>query len=203
MQQIKEYIESGILELYVLGDATPEQAASIEQMAAAHPEIAAEIDSIERSLHDYSRANAITPDQTIKPFLMATIDYSERIKNGETVSFPPEINANAAISDYNEWLTRDDMVAPGNLPDLYAKIIGYTPAMTTAIVWIKQMAPQETHHDEIEKFLIVEGTCDIIIGQEVHQLTAGDTLSIPLHKPHFVKVTSIIPCKIILQRIAA
>lgn len=203
MQQIKEYIESGFLELYVLGDATPEQAAMIKQMAAEHPEVAAEIASIERSLHDYSFANGIAPDQTIKPFLMATIDYSERIKNGEAISFPPEINTNAAIADYNEWLNRDDMTAPGNLPDLYAKIIGYTPAMTTAIVWIKQMAPQETHHDEIEKFLIVEGSCEIIIGEEIHQLTAGDTLSIPLHKSHFVKVTSAIPCKVILQRIAA
>ena len=203
MQQIKEYIESGLLEQYVLGNATPELAAEIRQMALMHPEIASEIESIERSLLEYSLLNGIPPDEVVKPFLMATIDYSERIKNGEAISFPPEINKNTVIGDYDQWLSRNDLSAPGGSPDLYAKIIGYTPAMTTAIVWIKQMAPQETHHDEIEKFLIVEGSCEIIIGEEIHQLTPGDTLSIPLHRSHFVKVTSTIPCKVILQRVAA
>ena len=85
----------------------------------------------------------------------------------------------------------------------HAKIIGHTPEMITAIVWIKKMAPQEVHHNEIERFLIIEGSCDIFIEDEVYQLKAGDMLSIPLHKPHSLQVTSAIPCKVILQRIAA
>jgi len=203
MQELKDFIESGLLELYALGNATPEQANEVLLMAARHTEIAAEIESIERSLLEYSFQNAISPDQIVKPFLLATVDYSERIRSGEVISFPPIINKTTAIDEYKQWLEREDMIAPEVLPDLYAKIIGYTPTMTTAIVWIKQMAPQEIHHDEIEKFLIVEGSCDIVIGDEVHQLSAGDKLSIPLHKSHLVKVTSAIPCKVILQRIAA
>jgi mannose-6-phosphate isomerase-like protein (cupin superfamily) len=203
MPSIKEYIESGILELYVSGNASAAEVKEIEQMAIIHTEIADEIESIEQSLKKYALHNAVSPDQTIKPFLLATIDYSERMKNGEAMSFPPVINENATIAQFSQWLGRDDMQAPEVLPDLYARIIGYTPTMTTAIVWIKQMAPQEVHHNEFEKFLVVEGTCDIVIEGEVHQLTAGDTLSIPLYKSHVVKVTSAIPCKVILQRIAA
>ncbi len=203
MQQIQNFIESGLLELYVLGNATPEQEKEVTFMAGQHPEIAAEIKSIEKSLLEYAMQNEVIPDETIKPFLQATIDYAERIKNGEAVSFPPVINHTSSIEEYKQWLDRDDMKAPEVLPNLYAKIIGYTPAATTAIVWIKQMAPQEVHHNEFEKFLIVEGSCDITIGDKIHQLSAGDTLSIPLHLPHLVKVTSAIPCKVILQRIAA
>jgi len=203
MNSIKEYIESGVLELYVLGNTTPEQKAEVEKMGAAHKEIEIEIDNISKSLHRYAQLNTVQPDPNIKPFLMAVIDYTERLKNGEAVSYPPMINENSAISDYADWLNQANMAAPENLTDVYAKIIGNTQEMVTAIVWIKEMAPQETHHDEFEKFLIVEGSCDITIGQEVHQLTAGDVLSIPLYKNHFVKVTSAIPCKIILQRIAA
>ena len=87
--------------------------------------------------------------------------------------------------------------------DIFAKIIGYAPEVTTAIVWIKEMAPEETHTDEYEKFLIIEGTCDIVIEHKVHQLKAGDYFSIPLHANHHVVVTSEIPCKAILQRVAA
>lgn len=203
MQQVQNFIESGLLEMYVLGIASAEQEKEVSLMLGKHPEIAAEIKNIENSLLQYAVQNEVLPDETIKPFLQATIDYAERIKNGEAVSFPPVINNTSSIYEYKQWLDREDMKAPEVLPDLYAKIIGYTPAATTAIVWIKQMAPQEVHHNEFEKFLIVEGSCDITIGGDIHKLSAGDTLSIPLHLPHVVKVTSAIPCKVILQRIAA
>jgi mannose-6-phosphate isomerase-like protein (cupin superfamily) len=203
MSSVKDYIASGLLEMYVLGNASPLQMQEAEQMALLHPEVAKEIAIIEDSLLLYAQANAVAPNPIIKPFLLATIDYSERMKNGEAMSFPPMLNENSAIGDFANWLQREDMAAPEQLEDVYAKIIGYTKEMTTAIVWIKEMAPQEVHDDEIEKFLIVEGSCDITIGEEVHQLAAGDMLSIPLYKNHFVKVTSAIPCKVILQRVAA
>jgi mannose-6-phosphate isomerase-like protein (cupin superfamily) len=201
MNNINEYIASGILELYVSGTATAEEAALVEQLSLVHPEIANEIEIISAAITSYAQQNAVEPDQVIKPFLMASIDYGERIKKGELVSFPPVLNNNSAIADYHPWLK--DSPAPVELPDLHAKIIGHTAEMTTAIVWIKKMAPQEVHHNEIERFLVVEGSCDIIIEDEVHQLSAGDMLSIPLHKAHVLKVTSAIPCKVILQRIAA
>jgi mannose-6-phosphate isomerase-like protein (cupin superfamily) len=203
MSVVKDYIESGILEMYVLGDVCAEELHDVEQMALLHPEVAAEIEIIKSSLENYARLNAVEPDPIVKPFLLATIDYSERIKNGEEMSFPPMLTEKSVIADYAPWLNREDIVMPEKLQDIHAKIIGFTKEMTTAIVWIKEMAPQEMHDDEIEKFLIVEGTCDIIIEDEVHQLKAGDMLSIPLYKDHLVKVTSSIPCKVILQRVAA
>ena len=203
MNSIEDYIGSGILELYVLGNTSSLEAISVENMALNHPEIAEEIKHISAALYDYAKSVQVYPDPIIKPFLLATIDYTERLKNGETVSFPPMLHQASRPQDYEMWLQAATAEAPKNLKDVHAKIIGYTEKMVTAIVWIKDMAPQEVHDNEIEKFLIIEGTCEIIIDNEVHPLVAGDMLSIPLHKSHFVKVTSLIPCKFILQRIAA
>jgi mannose-6-phosphate isomerase-like protein (cupin superfamily) len=203
MNKVKDYIASGILEMYVLGDITPHEKEEVEHMALLYTEVAGEIKAIDQALQQYALLNTVAPDPIIKPFLMAAIDYSERMMNGEEISHPPMLTENSAITDYSAWLQREDMTAPQQLNDVHAKIIGYTKEMITAIVWIKEMAPQEMHDDEIEKFLIVEGTCNIIIEDEVHQLKAGDMLSIPLYKNHLVKVTSSIPCKVILQRVAA
>jgi mannose-6-phosphate isomerase-like protein (cupin superfamily) len=203
MKNLETYYDSGILESYVMGWATPQEAKEVEDMAAAHIEVRKKINEINETLEEYALAHAIEPDVTVKPFLMATIDYTERMKNGEQPSLPPGLHEASQISDYAAWLNRDDMVLPDDFKDLYAKIIGYTPSSLTAIVWIKDLAPQEVHHDEFEKFLIVEGTCTITIGDEVHNLVPGNFLSIPLYKNHTVTVTSLIPCKIILQRIAA
>jgi mannose-6-phosphate isomerase-like protein (cupin superfamily) len=200
---VKEYMESGILELYVMGAVTEEEAQQVETLAAQHPEVAREIEEISRALETYAEANAVAPHPNMKPFILAVINYTERLEGGEPMTFPPMLTDNAQIADYQEWLDRPDMVLSPDFEDVYAKIIGFTPEQTTAIVWIKHMAPEETHTDEYEKFLIVEGTCDIVIGADIHHLVPGDYLTIPLHVEHQVRVTSEIPCKVILQRVAA
>lgn len=203
MFNAKDYINSGILEMYVLGIASDEQCKEVEEMAETHKEIRDEIERISGDIESYASMYAIKPSPTIKPFLMATIDYSERLKNGEPLSFPPQLNKNSKISDFKEWISRKDMVLPSNFEGLFAKIIAYTPQMTTAIVWIKEMAPDEVHDNEHERFLILEGECDITVGNETRHFKPGDFFQVPLHKTHKVVVTSEIPCKIILQREAA
>ncbi len=203
MNKVAAYIESGILELYVLGLANSNEIREVEQMLVAHAEIRKEVEEISKALEQYATRHAVAPHPAIKPLLIASIDYSERLKNGEPATFPPLLNSNSKVEDYKEWLDRNDMILPADFENLFAKIIGYTTQATTAIVWINEMAPHEVHHDEFERFLIVEGTCDIVIGEQTHQLVAGDYLEIPLHLGHRVKVTSSIPCKVILQRVAA
>jgi len=203
MNNISEYIASGIIESYVLGLATPDEIKEVENMSANHPEIREAIVRFSETVEQQSMANAIAPDPIIKPMVMATVDFIGRMEKGETPSFPPVLNEQSTVADYAEWLERDDMMLTADFDNIYAKIIGFTPETTTVIVWIKEIAPQEVHNDEYEKFLIVEGTCNIIIEEKVYSLVPGDYLAIPLHKKHFVEVTSNVCCKAIMQRVAA
>ena len=61
MEDIKAYIESGILELYVLGDVSQAEKLEVEAMAAKHPAIKAELEEIEKSLELYAKDNAVEP----------------------------------------------------------------------------------------------------------------------------------------------
>ncbi len=203
MSDFKDFIESGILEMYVLGHTSADEDQQVQQMAAIHTEVRDEIEAISLALEKYARANAIEPDPTQLTFLMATIEYTERMKKGEQPSFPPMLHMNSKVDDYAQWLNREDLQLNVPLEDAYAHIIGYTPQATTAIVWLRHGAPPETHTAEQEKFLIAEGTCEITIGNDVHSMNPGDVLIIPLHVSHHVRVTSAQPCKIILQRMAA
>lgn len=200
---VLEFIESGVLEVYALGEATEQEALEVERMCALHEAVRHEVNEISRAMEQYAEAHAIQPDPTIGPFIMARIDFMERLKNGETPTFPPLLHKNSKIADYDPWLSRPDMQLTQPLDEFLARIIGYTPQCTTAIVWLEHGAPPETHTNELEQFLIVEGTCDITVGSEVHAMKAGDVLIIPLHVSHHVNVTSAIPCKIVLQRVAA
>ena len=203
MENSNDYIGSGILELYVLQQTTLEETREIELAAQKDPSIKQEILEIELSLERYATAQAVEPNPIIKPFLLATIDYSDRIRGGEQPLSAPLLTENSSPDDFKGWLNRADMVVPDDFDDVYAKILSATPQATTALVWIKEMAPQEVHDNEFEKFLILEGSCTITIEEEAHHLVPGDYLAIPLHKSHQVTITSEIPCKIILQRVAA
>jgi mannose-6-phosphate isomerase-like protein (cupin superfamily) len=203
MKNVKSFIESGILEMYVLGFASDEEIKEVQQMCATHAEVRAEVENICYSLKTYAEAGVEVPNSTIKPMILGSIDYMERLQKGEKPTFPPVLNEKSTAADYSQWLDRKDMVLPTHFDDIYVKLIGYTPQVTCGIVWIKRETPYEVHDTEHEKFLILEGTCDIVIDGKVHALVPGDYMSIPLHAGHTVKVTSKTPCKVILQRVAA
>ncbi|MBC7487313.1 MAG: cupin domain-containing protein [Cytophagaceae bacterium] len=198
-----EIRESGLLELYVSGALDKEEQLLVDLALKKYPELKPELENIELSLLNHAQHYAIKPHGVVKPLLLATLDYMERLKKGEAPCSPPMLHQHSIIADYNQWLKREDMVRPLDMDAMHARLIAHEPDKVTAIVWLRFGAPGEIHTKEYEKFLIVEGTCTITIGTAEHRLKAGDYLSIPLHINHYVTVTSPIPCKIILQRIAA
>ncbi|MDQ6904400.1 MAG: transposase, partial [Bacteroidota bacterium] len=64
MKALKNYIESGILELYVLGVTSAEESAEVEKMAKLHGEIRSEIDRICEVTEEYAQSHAINPPST-------------------------------------------------------------------------------------------------------------------------------------------
>ncbi len=200
---INEIRGSGLLELYVIGSLEEEELTIVENAILTYPTLKEDIREIEYALFEVANAYAIPPHGSVKPLLMATIDYIERIKSGEIPCSPPLLRTTSNVNDFEEWLNRSDMRAPDDFDAMYAKIIADEPEKLTAIVWLRYGAPPEIHTKEHERFLIVEGSCDITIGEVKHQLNPGDYLAIPLHISHHVVVTSNLPCKIILQRVAA
>jgi len=200
---IDELKSSGLLELYVIGDVTESEKIIVNKAIADFPSLKQEVSEIEKALEAYAQYHAKPVCATTKPMLLATLDYTERINKGEQSISLPSLGPTSKISDFSKWLERPDFQEPQEYGDMHGKIISADDQRTTMVVWLKYGAPDEIHSDELEKFLVLEGTCDIIIGDHKHSLTAGDYLSIPLHIKHRVEVTSDSACKVILERAAA
>lgn len=79
MEDIKTYIESGILELYVLGDLTPEERAQVEAMAQKYPAIKAELHEIERSMELYAERNAVKPSNNLRDRILSSLTVEQTI----------------------------------------------------------------------------------------------------------------------------
>ncbi|MCZ4225487.1 anti-sigma factor [Pedobacter rhodius] len=88
MENLKAYIESGVLELYVLGDLSPEEALHVEEMAAQYPEVVAEIAAIEQAMEQYAMQNAVEPSADVETRLFEKLGIRDEYEI-ETVSMPP------------------------------------------------------------------------------------------------------------------
>lgn len=102
MEDIKAYIETGILELYVLGDVTPNEKLQVEEMAQKHPAVKAELDEIERSMELYARENAINPPDSLR----------NRVLGSTLTNFGDDNNFTAAPhrEENNSYDTEEDVI---------------------------------------------------------------------------------------------
>lgn len=66
MEDVKAYIESGILELYVLGEVSAQEKAGVEDMALKHPAVRAELTEIERSMELFAAEQSIEPSDALR-----------------------------------------------------------------------------------------------------------------------------------------
>lgn len=72
----QEIISSGILELYCTGLTSTAETAEVQQWAKQYPEVAAEIEAIQKGLEGYAQAHAITPGASVKEKVFAEINKS-------------------------------------------------------------------------------------------------------------------------------
>jgi anti-sigma-K factor RskA len=87
VENLKAYIESGVLELYVLGDLSPEEALQVEEMASQNPEVRDEIAAIEQAMEQYAMQNAVEPSADVETRLFEKLGLSEVEEN---VNVQPE-----------------------------------------------------------------------------------------------------------------
>jgi anti-sigma-K factor RskA len=87
VENIKEYIESGVLELYVIGDLSVEERLQVEKMASLYPEITTELKEIELAMEGVALKLAANPNESQKAkFLNAITFASEETETANHVS---------------------------------------------------------------------------------------------------------------------
>jgi mannose-6-phosphate isomerase-like protein (cupin superfamily) len=201
MEDLSAYLASGVLELYVAGSLPLEEALAVEDMAVHHPEVQAEIVRLQEVVERLWDVQPLAPPPGLKARVLDKIAaLSERSFDPAR---PPVLNVGARAEDYRFWVEQDGIVPPDHYENLFFIPVAMNEDGLTAVVWINGHVEEEMHDQAIEKFLVLEGSCQINIEGEMHYLQAGDYLAVPKFRWHVVDVTSEIACKLIVQRIAA
>ncbi len=77
MERIEAYIESGILELYVIGQLDVQEQKEVEAMANTYASIRKEIDAIEIAMEKYALAYAVQPSDGLEDKIFARIQHKD------------------------------------------------------------------------------------------------------------------------------
>lgn len=85
---VQEYISSGILEAYSLGEVTAAERASVEKAVATYPEVREELRKIEETLEKVTFASAITPPAHLKEKILSKVPASG--SEAKVVALAPE-----------------------------------------------------------------------------------------------------------------
>jgi anti-sigma-K factor RskA len=129
---IKEYISSGVLEAYVLGDLSDQERAEVEKNLALYPELMEELARVEETQEALLMTAAIEPRATVKESLFQKVDQRSQTKTIPISKNSSGINiwkyaaaasvAIAIISSYLAYSYRDKWLSTQNsLSELIAQ----------------------------------------------------------------------------------
>jgi anti-sigma-K factor RskA len=94
LEDLKAYIESGVLEFYVLGDLTRNEKLEVELMLKKHPELRAELLEIEKTLQKYSETHAENPPDYLRSTILDVLDTREEKDTNPVVPITTDHNKN-------------------------------------------------------------------------------------------------------------
>lgn len=69
--------------------------------------------------------------------------------------------------------------------------------VSTFVIWIEDEVPNHRHNTHSETVIVLSGTANMTLGNEVIIISRGDYVFIPMGTPHSVAVTGNEPLKVI------
>jgi len=121
VENFQDYIESGILELYALGELSAAEQAAVEAQAASHPEVRAELAQVQAALGFYAEAHAIAPPAAMRERVLGNVmaqiatpaaQANASLRADVDVLMPAPVAAPAAASRAGEAVIRPIASAP-------------------------------------------------------------------------------------------
>lgn len=198
---IQEYIDSGILEFYCLGNLTEEEQSEVERMMM-HPAVKLEVEKIHATIAAYADEQAVEPPAHLADAMSAVFENLEKEEQMQADSLPL-INKH---TNYKNWLE----LVQHHIPEQFNGEPIIVPLTQTASVIQMLMisataVPDEVHENEMESFLVLQGKCICTIGDTDHHMQAGDFIEIPLYAHHDVRPEADSPSEYVvavMQRVA-
>lgn len=205
MFNIEEYLNSGIIEEFCLGLAKPQEAEEVLKLANEHPEVALYLkETQERFSTFHKKFHKSAPLRNldiIKKSITENKKWKEAVLLGEEKMLGKyiEISQHTDIELVKKLIK--SIFPPEEYDNVFAKPLYVGKGKELFLFFVKEIVPLEEHHKLDESFLMLAGTVDCYIDDQIFKMAEGDFMRIPIHSKHKVIVTSSTPGIAIRSRI--
>lgn len=153
---INEYIESGVLELYVAGTLSASEKQEVESYAAKYPEVKKEIQEIEFALESYAQLHAKKPSDSVRKniFSQLELDTIEQRSTGKVVKMNPSTSGASGLLKYLAYAAIALLFISGGLNIYYYNRYHQTQDELVALqgekdMLAKQRETLQAHYDQL------------------------------------------------------
>ena len=178
---------------------------NINEWLQGDPVNHSEIELTEDALIRFAQEHAIPPSGFLRQSILSKLSrFNLARKNRDILN----LNNLPLINEDSNWLDWEDAVKdimpPENFGDLHLHPLESNDERQLFIAWVRSFIDEEVHHDLIESFVLLEGTCECHITDadgtaRVVRMGVGDFISMLPGETHDVVITSPEPAKAILQ----
>jgi mannose-6-phosphate isomerase-like protein (cupin superfamily) len=165
-----------------------------------------EVQRTEEALLQFAQAHAVEPPLSIKAQIMAKIAKLNAQKAAQK-SF--DLNNLPLLTPESNWLdwkeTIKDIAIPEIVEDTHLHVLESNDKRELFLAFVKEVVPEEVHHDLFESILLLDGTCECHVFDEAGtplrtvRMRAGDYIAFELGEVHDIQITSSQPAMAILQ----
>ena len=182
---VQEYIESGVLHDYCMNVLSDRERAKVEKMCIRHACVQEELLHMQKSLENFTRNTTRWPSAEIKESIWHALENINKEKIGDLFDLP----VISKYSDHRHWKRIVKPFLPEELKhDRVINTIREYGGIKQMLIISRTDVEEETHENERESFIILEGECECYIGNKVIHLSQGGFIEIPMFTQHNVKV---------------
>lgn len=164
-----------------------------------------ELTQMEDAFIAFARAHSQPPSDRLRSRVLDKIGKLNRQKKQLQhfdLQHLPLLDENTNWMDW-EYAVRD-IEAPEDFENIYLYPLESNENRDLFLIWVKEFVEEEVHHELLESFLILEGSCECYITNQAGQtrivrMGQGDFITMQLEEKHDILITSLQPAKAILQ----
>ena len=187
-------------------DITPETLKKLLVGEAGQTPNEREVQQVEAALLSLANAYAVEPPLSMKDQIMAKIAQMNAQK---AVQKAFDLNNLPLLTPQSNWLdwkeTVKDIARPEEFDNVHLHVLESNDTRELFLAFVKEMVPEEVHHDLLESFILLEGACECHITNEegnetrIVRMRSGDHIAFKIGEVHDIHITSGEPAVAILQ----
>lgn len=173
--------------------------------AQGNPPTATDLDKTEAALLAFAELHAVRPPLSMRDKILGNL---KKLKSFEDNRKPFTLDSLPLLTPDANWLDWEDAVKSikpeEDYEGVYMHLLENNERRELNLVWVKEEVPEEVHHDVLESFILLEGSCECHIADEnghlrVVRMREGDYIGFKIGEVHDIQITSAKPAKAILQ----